>query len=385
MPDESVILAGVQADMNAAFGGNMNPALETPQGQLATSITAAIGDANDTFLQYTNEVDPAYADGRMQDAIARIYFLTRKPALPTTTDANCMGAPGTVIPTGTLATATDGNRYRCTAGGVIPIGGTVSLPFACTVTGPIACPATSLSVIYQSIPGWDSINNPADGVLGTNVESRADFEFRREQSVAKNSVTPVGAILGSVADLPDVVDFYGLDNSTNSPVTTRGQTIAANSIYICVSGGTNLDVATAIFKKKAPGCSYTGSTMVTVHDDNPLYATPPAYSVSFQRPTALPILFAVDIINSVIVPADAEAQVQAAIINAFAGGDGGSRARIGSTLLASRYYIPVASLGPWAQILSILLGPTTPTLTNYDVDINKIPTITAGDITVTFV
>ena len=34
LPDESAILAGVQADMNAAFGGNMNAGLSTPQGQL---------------------------------------------------------------------------------------------------------------------------------------------------------------------------------------------------------------------------------------------------------------------------------------------------------------------------------------------------------------
>ncbi len=77
VPAETDILAGVQSDMNAAFGGGLNPALETPQGQLASSQAAIIGDKNNEIAYVTNQVDPQYADGRFQDAIARIYFLTR--------------------------------------------------------------------------------------------------------------------------------------------------------------------------------------------------------------------------------------------------------------------------------------------------------------------
>jgi hypothetical protein len=101
-PLESDILAGVQADFNAAFGGDMNPSLETPQGQLASSETAIIGASNDQFLIYVANVDPAFSSGRMQDAIGRIYFITRKPALPTTVTGTCNGLAGVVIPVGAL-------------------------------------------------------------------------------------------------------------------------------------------------------------------------------------------------------------------------------------------------------------------------------------------
>ena len=46
LPAESAILAGVQADINAAFGGGVNPGLTTPQGQLAQTETAIIGEKN---------------------------------------------------------------------------------------------------------------------------------------------------------------------------------------------------------------------------------------------------------------------------------------------------------------------------------------------------
>ena len=76
-PSEPDILAGVQADINAALGGNVNPALNTPQGQLATSETAIIGDCNDQLLALFNGFDPRNAIGRQQDALGYIYFMKR--------------------------------------------------------------------------------------------------------------------------------------------------------------------------------------------------------------------------------------------------------------------------------------------------------------------
>ena len=88
IPAETAVLAGVQDDINAAFGGGLNPALETPQGQLASSQAAIIGDKNNEFALFVNQVDPQYSADRFQDAIARIYFLTRKPATPTSVQAS---------------------------------------------------------------------------------------------------------------------------------------------------------------------------------------------------------------------------------------------------------------------------------------------------------
>ena len=68
LPPESDVLAGVQQDVNAAFGGNLNPALNTPQGQLSTSQAAVISASNNLFAQFVNQIDPDTADGFMQDA-----------------------------------------------------------------------------------------------------------------------------------------------------------------------------------------------------------------------------------------------------------------------------------------------------------------------------
>lgn len=356
-PPESAILAGVLADFNAAFGGNLNLDQSTPQGQLAVSMAAVIGYCNDLFLAITNGVDPAYAAGRMQDAIARIYFLERAPALPTVVTAVCSGLTGTIIGSGAQAIALDGNIYVATATGTVGADGTVTLPFACVTPGPILCPVGALNGIYRSQPGWDSVTNPAEGITGRDVESRADFEARRAASVAINAVGILPAIRGNVLNVDGVLDAYVTENDTAAPVTIGGVSIAAHSLYVCVSGGTSADVAKAIWQKKNPGCGYTGNTTVTVVDDNSGYSIPyPEYDVTFERPAPLDVIFAVSLSDSVGVPSNVIDQVRGAIVAAFNGEDGGERAKIGATIFASRFYAGIAALGPWAQIVSLTLG-----------------------------
>lgn len=369
-PTAAQVLAGVQADMQQAFGGalsfttsNGSAANSTPQGQLAASLTAAFSACFSLFQYITNQMNPAFAEGRMQDGIGAIYFLERYPAQGTVVTCVCSGAEGTVIPGGTVGVAPAvmavdeaGNQYTCLQGGTIAAGGTATLEFVNVVPGPTPCPAGTLNVIYQTIPGWDGIDNPADGVIGNDTESRTAFETRRQATVEKNSFGPIGAVIGAVANVEGVLDFYGYSNNTGSPVTVLGVTHPANSIYVCAAGGAQADIGDAILSKLNPGPQMTGNTTVTVYDDNPLYASPVPYQIIYETPDPLTVLFAVVLFNNPGVPANAATLVQNAIVGAFAGGDGAERARIGSLLFASRFYSSIAALGPWVRIVSIKVG-----------------------------
>jgi len=356
-PPEDQIFVGRFQDMQDAFGGGLNPSLETPQGQLATSDTAIIGNAYDTFVYYTNQVDPAFAQGRMQDAIGRIYNIERQSSQPTVVSAVCAGLTGVIIPVGALAVAQDGNVYQCTQEGEIPVGGSITLPFACTVTGSIPCPDGSLNKIYKSINGWESIVNLTDGVLGRDVESRAEFEERRQLSVALNSRGSMPSIRGAVLDVDGVLDAYVTENVNDTPLVINGYTLAPKSLYVAAAGGDPDAVALAIWTKKSPGCAYNGSTVIVVTDTSSGYSFPyPTYTVKYQIPDALEVLFAVTLANNPLIPDNATALIQNAIMAAFSGSDGGQRASIGSLIYASRFYAGIAALGPWAQIVSIRIG-----------------------------
>ena len=258
-PAESAILAGVQADQQAAFGGNLNPALTTPQGQLAQSTTAIIGDANDQFLALAAGVDPAFATGRMQDGIARIYFLTRNPAQSTVVTATCSGLTGVTIPIGAQAQDQGGNLYVATEAGTIPAGGTVQITFACAATGPVSCPIGYLSTIYQAIPGWDSITNTVVGVIGNVVESTADFEYRRQQAVAANSQGALASILGAVWQVPGVLDCYVAENT----LPTQSGAVVTASIAGTVLSVTVVASGVIAIGDMVQGAGVTPGTVIT--------------------------------------------------------------------------------------------------------------------------
>lgn len=258
-PTESAILAGRLADLSAAFGGNINPALSTPQGQLASSDAAIIGDANNQILAVLNGVDPAFSSGRLQDAIGRIYFMTRNPAQATVVTATVVGLAGVVIPVGAIAADQSGQTYYCTELGTIPPGGSINLTFACSTVGPIACPAGYLNTIYQAIPGWDSITNAAPGVEGNNVETRADFEFRRQASVAINASGSNAAMLAAVFGVPGVLDAWVFDNPTSTVSdTTITASISGTTITVATKTAGNLLVGQMV-----TGAGVTPGTSIT--------------------------------------------------------------------------------------------------------------------------
>lgn len=391
VPQESDILNGVLADYNQAFGGGMNLALETPQGQLASSEAAIIAAKNAAIVELVNQVNPDTASGIYQDAIARIYFLDRIPGAPTSVQCVCVGGQGTVIPVGAQAQDTSGNLYVCTQAGVIGSGGTVTLSFANVVNGPIPCPANTLTQIYKAIPGWDTINNPSDGDLGQDVETQQAFAYRRAQSVALNARGSLPSIYAAVFDVPGVLDVYVYENTTNSTINvgSTNYPLVPHSLYVAAVGGTSQDVANAIWSKKDVGCDYNGNTSVTVVDSSGYQPPYPTYTVKYQIPDPLPIKFAVQLANDAGLPTNIVQLVQDAIIAAFNGTDSGTRARIGALLLASTFYPPVINIGTAigspVSVLSILIGTVTADQTSILVGIDKAPTIDASDIDVSII
>ena len=386
LPKEQDILAGVQADINAAFGGGVNPSLQTPQGQLAQTETAIIGEKNNEIAYIANQVNPAMASGIWQDAIGYIYFMTRIPGTGTVVNATCTGAVGTVIPLGAVAQDTSGYLYSALTSGTIPSTGSITIEFQNQTTGPISCAIGALNKIYTAVAGWDTVLNPAVGALGNNVESRAAFELRRQASVAVNAVNSLDSIRASVLAVPNVLQAYVVDNSTNATVNygATSYPLAAHSICVSVAGGTSSAIGTAIWNKKPPGCGYNGNTTVTVYDTS--YATPVPYTVTYLTPTSTPAYFAVNIQNNPLLPSNIVQLVQNAVLASFNGQDGGTAVGINSTTYSGRYYANINAISPAVNVIEVYLGlSSSPSTLSIAFGIDQLPTLSASNIAVVLV
>lgn len=386
VPSDLDILAGRQEDINTAFGGGLNPALNTPQGQIATSDTAIISDKNSQILFVTNQVDPQFSSGRFQDAIGRIYFMERNGAEPTVVSC-LMNGPGGTVPAGSLARDTNGNTYTLLAPVTIPATGSAMSSWANILTGPIPCPAGTLTQVFQAVPGWDAISNPTDGALGQVVESPSEFEFRRQQSVAINGRGTTQSINALVFAVPNVLDCYVIDNP-DGVVVLKGSTnfpMKANSVYVAVVGGDAQSICNAIWNKKNLGCNYNGNTTLQVLDTD--YSLPqPSYPVSYQITAPLPVFFQVSVVNNPALPSNLTQLIQTAIIAQFTGTNGSQRARIASLILAISYAGVIAQTSTIIQIVSVTVGTAAnPTGASLLLGIDQNPVISADNISVVFV
>ncbi len=382
-PSEQDILAGVLADMNAALGGGANTALSTPQGQIALSETAILGDFLGEMIAIFNGVDPASSSGRMQEAIGRIYFMERRPATATTVTVQAsVNAPGQTITAGTVvAQGSDGNMYVAPQTITLPQASTASLELACQTAGAITCPANSLT-LYQAGLGLASLTNAAPGATGTDTETRADFEARRQASVAANSIGQNASLMGALLELPGVTDAFVTDNPSQADTIQQGVTIPAGSQYILVEGGNPADIGRAILNKKPPGIPTIGTQIVTVQDTNPVYAgNQPSYSFHYDRPTPVAVYVVMEIAASDAVPSNAAQLIQQAIVAYLTTGE--NRIRLGKTIYASRLSAVVDGLGNWAEVLTLTIGTDRNAGKNrISLPINQLPTVTADTISV---
>ena len=386
----SVIRANVAQDWKNAFATDpelpeLDTNAETPAGQLIDGITALASEKDNEILFVSNQFNPKNAVGAWQDALAAIYFLRRKIALPTYVTCQASGAYGTVIPYGAIVQDTNGYTYMNTQVATINASGQATLYVRCTELGAVEAASGTVTRIITTVPGWDSVTNAAAGVTGRAVESQAAFESRRVQSVAKNAHGSVASLFGAIADINDVIALLILENTTNQDIVKSGVTIAGHSVYISVYGGDNNDIARAIYNKLDAGCGTNGNTLVTYNpsSDEPDNQPDMSYSYYIERPTTVSM-------GIVVTVADEQTTtltnaIKQAVVENFNGNSGYRRVKMGDKLYASRFYSDVIKAGVTKlETIQIKFPLSATAVDSVNIDADEIPTISADDVTVTY-
>lgn len=345
----------VEAFANAGSQTDLNTDPETPAGQLIDGITALITQKDTELLRMANGFNPKTATGLFQDALGEIYFIQRHIAQPTTVTCTCYGLQGTNIPAGAVIQDTNGNNYQSVSAVTIPESGQIESVFSCQKTGAIEAAAGTVNKIITVIPGWDSVNNETAGVTGRERETQAEFEQRRYESVAKNSHGLAESVGGSVNNLDDVIASRVEQNRGDEEIQLLGVTIPPHSIYLSVYGGTGPEIGEVIHNKLDAGCGTSGNTSVRVTD-----ATNGSQHTYFYTIAQTENLY-VQVTTAENANYD-EANVKQAIIENFNGMDDNySRAKMGDTVFASRFYQTVISAG-LTDLVKIEIGTSAETL-----------------------
>ena len=362
--DVETVREAVRADWVAAFAKDGRPELntepETPAGQLIDSQTAAIVNKDGEVLYLANQFSPLTAEGVWQDALGKIYFLTRQVQQASVAQCVCTGFPGTVIPAGALVKSeADGTFWSCDAALSIPQSGTVTGQFTAQTTGPLEAGADTLTQIVTIVPGWDAVSNPAAATVGRDAETQAEFEARRYRSVAANARGSVNALYGAIADLDGVIDCVVLENTGSEPAEQWGVTIPGHSVWIAVIGGADAAIAQAVYSKKDAGCGTAGNTSVTYQDTS--LPGQPIYTYQIERPAPLAFAVRVTLRLTPTTPQDIEQKIKDAVLADFNGAGPHDNLRVGTAqeVYASRFYCAVIGAGVQNLVSIELAAPAT--------------------------
>lgn len=293
VPDTANTRDEVVNEWRQALGQDLVTDDETPEGLLINAETLARQAVARNNAKLANQINPNIAEGVFLDAIWALTGGQRYQATHTIVyNVILRGVPATIIPEGTVVQSGN-NQFESLSQVTLNASGQATVNFQAIGLGAIACPVNTLTQIITPILGLETVNNPLNGILGKEQESDQAARIRRRNTLALQGVALPEAIISNLYALDGVRSLAFRENVTNETQVIDGITLKPHSIWVCVDGGSDTDIATSLLNTKSIGAGYNGSTIIDVVE--PISGQ--TYEVMFDRPTQIAVYIKVTIKN----------------------------------------------------------------------------------------
>lgn len=308
VPDTSVIRDEVVSEWRAAFGQDLVVTSETPQGVMVTIDVESRDGMVRNNAELANQINPDIAGGVFLDAIWALTRGRRRSATRSVlSGVEFRGIPGTIIPSRSVAVVeTTGARFLTSIDLVIGPSGLVTGQMVAEDTGPIAAPSGTLTQVASSVLGWEQVSNPTSAVLGADRETDVASRKRRRNTLALQSISLPEAVISRVYGVDGVRSMSFRENITDTTQTIDGIVLLPHSIWACVDGGEETEVATALLASKTGGSNWNGDVLVSLIEPS----SKQPYAVRFDRPQELSRIVRITVKAT---PLDAQAIVPDAV------------------------------------------------------------------------
>jgi hypothetical protein len=307
--DDSGIIVPDTADLQTQVEGEYKTALnddamptdpETPQGALIVAETVARANVLANNSAVANQINPNMAGGIFLESLCRLTGLEPPSATYTLVTAVAVtGRVNTVIPEGSLVAASldpTAPQFAVVAATTI-LGPGTTVTLQAVDSGPVPAPLGVSWYIISAVLGWETVSTVgAASVIGTDKLSDAELRTLRAQTLALQGTSLSEAITSALNDTPGVQSIAFRENVADTTQTIDGISMVAHSIWACVNGGTNTDVATALLGCKTLGANWNGATTVNIVDPS----SGQTYPVKFDRPTTQNIWVRVTYIGATV-------------------------------------------------------------------------------------
>ena len=373
----NLLLEELNSEVKAIFGDNFNVSPESPDGQINGVVSESNANLWEIAEEAYNAFNPKAAAGTTLSNLVQLNGITRLAATRSHVELTLTGDSGTVIPEGSLISTSDtGDELSTDVSVTIDGTGNAIVQATALEFGPITMLAGTITEIDNPVTGWDTVNNTADAIEGTNEESDPDLRARRQRSVARDAQAIIDGIRAAVENIDNVTQAVVLENDTDA---VDGKGLPAHSFQVVVSGGADIDVADAIWLKKPAGIQAFGDITEQIIDSQGV-----SHDISFSRPTAVTIYVEVTITTFAEYPANGDDLIKQAIVD-YANGDLVDNRSFGlaDDVIYTRLYTPINSVaGHEIDDLQISISSPASGTANIAIAVDEIADFQIANITV---
>jgi len=289
VPDTSKILSDTESEWKSTFGEDLDVTPDTPQGTVIASDVAVRSEVAANNAAVANQINPNYAGGVFLDDIWALTGGKRRQATYTLVDGVALaGVPGIVIPSGSRRATVAGDLFQLLTTVVLDNAGGGKGDFQALESGPVACPAHALTepVAGYTAVGWETSDNAIAGTLGAEEQTDLSARKERRETLALQGRSVSEAVYSNVRAVEGVKSLSFRENTDALPQTIDDIYLVGHSVWVCVDGGLDQDIANELYSSKTGGAAWNGAQSVTVTD--PWSGQESA--VLFDRPTAVPVM-----------------------------------------------------------------------------------------------
>jgi uncharacterized phage protein gp47/JayE len=310
------IIAEMNSRARSVFGADVNLSEHSPLGMFfkVVAFSMAVIWQLAEYVYYGAYKDTA--EGYQLDGVCQYIGITRKPASYATGTVTFTGTVGTVIPLQFLV-STGTYQFWTQQIATIQSGGTVDVPIRAIELGNTSnVLANTITTIVNPLTGITAVTNALGTTGGADVETDESLRARYDESISLGGASTTSAIEAELLQVQNVVDARVIENVTMATVDG----VPAKSFESTVYGGTNADIADAIYRTKAAGIQAFGDIIVPITDD---YGQ--VHNIGFSRVAEITVYVNVVLTTDTeLFPVDGMTTIETNIIKYIGGTDADS-------------------------------------------------------------
>lgn len=300
---------------------NLDPS--TPDGLKMAHDAEIFYALDETLQQAYNSKDPNKAKRTDLDIVCSLTGTMRSSGSGSSVSLTLTATPGTQIFAGNRFESTiNGSRWAIDQTVTADVSGTATVNATCTVVGPTQADAGTITRIVDVVAGLSAVTNSAPATPGTDAQTDEQLRVTRATAVGKPGNNQIDSMLGQLFGVDGVrrAKIYENDTDSAAVTTENPHGLPRHSIAVVVDGGTDSDVAMAIYLKKNPGASlYQAGTPFSVEVTSPNYPTNKKL-VKASRPIYVDAILNITLVNDGTLPSTIAQEIKDAVVE-FAQGE----------------------------------------------------------------